>query len=96
MKKFVSIMSVLIACLCIVMSILFCFELKGWGFSQIELAIFFLVLVVLNYAFTGIVIKYQGTTSTLFLVTVVMLLIIILQVLGVSLLADAIRTFFVL
>lgn len=96
LRKFSSFISLLVLSMSILMCILFCFEMKAWGFTQMELGIIFGVCVVVCYMFTSIVLNHQDILSTLWLVTVLMPLVIIVQVLSISILKEILQTFFVL
>ena len=91
-----SVFSFVVLCTCIVVSILFCFEMKSWGFSQMELAIIFLVLIGCNYGLTSLVLCNQNAQSTLSLTTILMLLFVILQIVSMSFLEDFLKVFFAL
>lgn len=94
--KFSSFISLLVLSMSILMCILFCFEMKAWGFTQMELSIIFGVCVIICYAFTSIVLNHHDALSTLWLVTVLMVLVIVLQVASITLLKEVLQTFFVL
>ena len=95
-RRLASIFSLAGLALCILMCILFCFEMKSWGFSQMELAVLFVVCVLICYVFAAIVIHNQHSSLTMFLVGVVMILFVALQILGISLLSDIIKAYFLL
>lgn len=96
MRKFASGLSLVSLTIFIVMSIVFCFEMKAWGFSQMELSIIFIVSIFLNYFISCIVVKYQNVTSTLILSSVVMILFVMLQIITISFLSEAVQAFFLL
>ena len=95
-RRISSVFSLISLAICILMCILFCFELKSWGFSQMELTTLFVICVFICYVFASIVIGNQHSALTMFLVGVVMILFVSLQILGISLLKDTIQAFFIL
>lgn len=81
---------------CILMCILFCFEMKSWGFSTMELLAIFVICVGLCVVFASIVIQNQQIPVTLCLISIVMLLFVVIQILSISVLDDVIKSFFLL
>ncbi|MBQ9840620.1 MAG: hypothetical protein IJO78_03420 [Erysipelotrichaceae bacterium] len=95
-RRFSSFLSLFVLSLTILMGILFCFEMKAWGFSQIELSVIFAICVMICYLFSSIVLTHQDTLSTLWLNTILMLLVVILQLTTITFLKDVLQTFFLL
>ena len=95
-RKFSSFISLLVLSMSILMCILFCFEMKAWGFSQMELSVIFGICIIVCYMFSTIVLTYQDTLSTLWLNTILMLLVVILQLMTITFLKDVLQTFFLL
>ena len=90
-RRLSQICSLISLSLCILMCILFCFELKAWEFSLIALALIFAVCVLLCAIFTGIVISNQERPVTLFLITIVMLLLIAVELVSISFISEALK-----
>lgn len=95
-RRFSSFLSLFVLSLSILMGILFCFEMKAWGFSQMELSVIFGICVIICYMFSTIVLTYQDTLSTLWLNTILMLLVVILQLTTITFLKEVLQTFFLL
>lgn len=96
MRRLATVCSLISLSLLILVNILFCFEMKAWGFSQIELAIIFVVCVAICWFCASVVVNHQKVTSTLFLVTIVMMLLTVVQLMSITFVDEAIRTFFLL
>ena len=95
-RRITSAFSLISLALCILMCILFCFEMKSWGFSQMELTTLFFACVLICYIFASIVIGNQHSALTMFLVGVVMILFVALQIISISFLQEVIKAFFIL
>ena len=95
-RKFSLFVGLLVLSMSILMCIFFCFEMKAWGFTQMELSIIFGICVIVCYLFTSIVLNHYDALSTLWLVTILMLLVIVLQLSVITVLKDVLQTFFVL
>lgn len=90
-RRLSQICSLISLSLCILMCILFCFELKAMEFSVFALALIFAICVLLCAIFTGIVISNQQRPVTLVLISIVMVLFTVLQVVGIRVLTNVIN-----
>lgn len=91
-----ALISVLLLCGFALASILFCFQMKQYGFSSMELMVMFFILILLNVLFSLLVLKNSQPTSTLVYVSIILIQLIVIMGLAMTILQDWIKMVFLL